>query len=159
MPNLTLFVHASQVIKSCARLDYATAQNIIDRKVATGEDRASLDDNFWPRSRQPTGGHTHDQVAHDVRLMHRVAMARRRLRFQNGALALNGIKLAFKLEEDGETPQVRVLLVCLWIADSVHLLTLSCPDVRAVPNKGFEPPDRGVHAFSKFYKSCWRALR
>lgn len=94
------------VIKSCARLDYATAQNIIDRKVATGEDRASLDDNFWPRSRQPTGGHTHDQVAHDVRLMHRVAMARRRLRFQNGALALNGIKLAFKLEEDGETPQM-----------------------------------------------------
>lgn len=94
------------VIKSCARLDYATAQNIIDGKVATGEE--SLDDKFWPRSRQPTGGHTHDQVAHDVRLMHRVAMARRRLRFQNGALALNGIKLAFKLEEDGETPQVRV---------------------------------------------------
>ena len=92
------------VIKSCARLDYATAQNIIDRKVATGESHA--DEKFWPKSRQPTGGHTIDQVAADVRLMHKVAMARRRLRFGNGALALNGIKLAFQLEEDGETPKL-----------------------------------------------------
>ena len=114
------------VIKSCARLDYATAQNIIDRKVATGEGRESLDEKFWPRSRQPTGGHTHDQVAHDVRLMHKVAMARRNLRFQNGALALNGIKLAFKLEEDGETPQVRVIFVSPLSPIRFHLLTLSC---------------------------------
>ena len=92
------------VIKSCARLDYATAQNIIDRKVATGEDLA--DETFWPKSRQPTGGHTIDQVAADVRLMHKVAMARRRLRFANGALALNGIKLSFQLGEDGETPKL-----------------------------------------------------
>jgi len=92
------------VIKSCARLDYATAQNIIDGKVATGEFQA--DETFWPKSRQPTGGHTIDQVAADVRLMHKVAMARRQLRFGNGALALNGIKLAFQLEEDGETPKL-----------------------------------------------------
>lgn len=37
------------VIKSCARLDYATAQNIIDRKVATGE--KYCDEAFWPKSR------------------------------------------------------------------------------------------------------------
>jgi len=92
------------VIKSCARLDYATAQNIIDGKVATGE--AQADETFWPKSRQPTGGHTIDQVAADVRLMHKVAMARRRLRFGNGALALNGIKLAFQLGEDRETPKL-----------------------------------------------------
>jgi DIS3-like exonuclease 2 len=92
------------VIKSCARLDYATAQNIIDGKVATGE--AEADETFWPKSRQPTGGHTIDQVAADVRLMHKVAMARRKLRFGNGALALNGIKLAFQLEDDGETPKL-----------------------------------------------------
>lgn len=92
------------VIKSCARLDYATAQNIIDRKVATGEKVA--DEMFWPKSRQPTGGHTIDEVAADVRLMHTVAMARRKLRFENGALALNGIKLTFQLEDDGETPKM-----------------------------------------------------
>jgi len=92
------------VIKSCARLDYATAQNIIDRKVATGEKVA--DETFWPKSRQPTGGHSIDEVAADVRLMHKVAMARRKLRFENGALALNGIKLTFQLEDDGETPKM-----------------------------------------------------
>jgi len=92
------------VIKSCARLDYATAQNIIDGKVANGS--SAVDETFWPKSRQPTGGHTIDQVAEDVRLMHKVAMARRKLRFDNGALALNGIKLAFQLEEDGETPKL-----------------------------------------------------
>ena len=56
--------------------------------------------------RQPTGGHTIDAVAADVRLMHTVAMARRKLRFQNGALALNGVKLAFQLESDGQTPSI-----------------------------------------------------
>ena len=92
------------VIKSCSRLDYATAQNIIDRKVATGEE--CVNEEFWPKSRQPTGGHTINEVAKDVRLMHKVAMARRKLRFENGALALNGIKLTFQLEDDGETPKM-----------------------------------------------------
>jgi len=49
------------VIKSCSRLDYATAQNIIDKKVANGEKQ--VDEKFWPKSRQPTGGHTIDEVA------------------------------------------------------------------------------------------------
>ncbi|KAL3786259.1 hypothetical protein HJC23_005337 [Cyclotella cryptica] len=92
------------VIKSCSRLDYATAQNIIDNKVAIGE--KEVDETLWPKSRQPTGGHTIDEVAADVRLMHKVAMARRKLRFENGALALNGIKLSFQLEEDGVTPKM-----------------------------------------------------
>lgn len=39
------------VIKSCARLDYATAQNIIDRKVANGEKACDVDINLWPKSR------------------------------------------------------------------------------------------------------------
>lgn len=94
------------VIKSCARLDYATAQNIIDRKVATGESVDQVDENYWPKSRQPTGGHTIDAVASDVRLMHTVAMARRKLRFDNGALALNGVKLTFQLDDDGKTPSL-----------------------------------------------------
>jgi len=92
------------VIKSCARLDYATAQNIIDGKVAHGEKVENIDESFWPKSRLPTAPHTIDGVAHDVRLMHSVAMARRKLRFANGALALNGVKLTFQMAEDGETP-------------------------------------------------------
>lgn len=90
------------VIKCCARLDYATAQNIIDKKVGIGE--IELSEDFWPASRRPTGDHTIDQVAADVRLMHRVAMARRELRFRNGAVALSAVKLTFQLDTDRETP-------------------------------------------------------
>jgi len=93
------------VIKSCARLDYSTAQNIIEKKVAKGEPAEDIPDELWPQSRRPTGGHTIEQVAADVRLMHQVAMARRRQRFSHGALALHGVKLTFQgLDDDGETP-------------------------------------------------------
>jgi DIS3-like exonuclease 2 len=93
------------VIKSCARLDYSTAQNIIENKVARlGEDDTESSEDFWPASRRPTGGHTMQEVAADVRLMHRVAMARRQLRFDNGAVALNSVKLTFQLDTDGQTP-------------------------------------------------------
>ena len=98
--------YGRSVIKSCARLDYATAQNIIEGKVGNGERAEDMDESLWPASRRPSGKHTVDQVAADVRLMNRVAQARRRLRFQNGAVALNGIKLAFQLDEDGETPML-----------------------------------------------------
>jgi exoribonuclease R len=94
------------VIRSCARLDYATAQNIIDKKVAYGEDENAVDDQLWPKSRRPTGGHTTDEVAADVRFMHKVAMARRKLRYEHGAIALNGTKLTFQLENDGQTPSL-----------------------------------------------------
>jgi len=94
--------YGRSVIKSCARLDYATAQNIIDEKVAYGN--TQTDEELWPKSRRPTGGHTIDQVAGDVRLMNLVAQARRRMRFQNGALGLNSVKLTFQLDGDGETP-------------------------------------------------------
>lgn len=89
-------------IQSCARLDYSTAQNIIENQVAFGENE--VDENLWPKSRRPTGSHTIDQVAADVRLMNKIAQARRSLRFQNGALALNSVKLTFQLDGDGETP-------------------------------------------------------
>jgi len=92
------------VIKSCARLDYATAQNIIENKVAyPGENE--IKEELWPTSRRPSGEqHTTQQVAHDVRLMNDIAQARRRMRFQNGAIALNAVKLTFKLDNDRETP-------------------------------------------------------
>ena len=95
------------VIKSCARLDYNTAQNIIDGKCGNpGQTDTDISEELWPRSRRPTGGHTIMEVANDVRLMHKVAMARRRLRFDNGALALHGVKLVFRLGDDNKTPQL-----------------------------------------------------
>jgi len=95
------------LIKSCARLDYNTAQNIIDGKCGNpGQTDGDISEDLWPRSRRPTGGHTIMEVANDVRLMHKVAMARRRLRFDNGALALHGVKLVFRLGDDNKTPQL-----------------------------------------------------
>lgn len=91
------------VIRSCARLDYSTAQNILDGKVDDTEPHLASEET-WPKSRRPTGGHSMKQVMDDVRLMHRVAMARRQMRYRNGALALNGIKLTFTLDSDGQTP-------------------------------------------------------
>ncbi|MGK3748196.1 MAG: DIS3-like exonuclease 2 [Bacillariaceae sp.] len=91
------------VIKSCARLDYSTAQNIIENKVAYPEEN-EIDEKLWPISRRPTGGHTTSQVANDVRFMNEIAQARRKLRFQNGAIALSAVKLTFKLDDDRETP-------------------------------------------------------
>ena len=78
------------------------AQNIIENKVAFGENM--LDEELWPKSRRPTGKHTIDQVAADVRLMNQIAQARRSLRFQNGAITLSAVKLSFQLDGDGETP-------------------------------------------------------
>lgn len=95
------------VIKSCSRLDYNTAQNIIDGRCGNANQTSSdVSEDLWPRSRRPTGGHTMVEVANDVRLMHKVAMARRRLRFDNGALALSGVKLVFRLANDNKTPQL-----------------------------------------------------
>lgn len=87
------------VIRSCARLDYSTAQNIIENKVAiSGKEESSMDDALWPQSRRPTGDHSIAQVAADVRLMNEVAIGRRRLRFHNGALALHSVKLTFDVD-------------------------------------------------------------
>jgi DIS3-like exonuclease 2 len=96
--------YGKTVIKSCARLDYATAQNIIDKKVGNGEN--ITDEELWPPSRRPTSGHTMDQVGADVRLLNLVAQARRALRFQHGAIALSAVKLSFQLGEDRETPML-----------------------------------------------------
>ena len=93
----------------------------------------SIPDALWPESRRPRGGGpgaeggrtvSCEGVWTDLRMMHRIAMARRRKRFQAGALSLNKVrgpapvrlprlvyqsllpivaqvKLAFRLDADG----------------------------------------------------------
>ncbi len=41
------------------------------------------------------------QVVGDVLALHRIAAARRRARFENGALRLDNVKLNFTLDADG----------------------------------------------------------
>lgn len=98
--------YGRSVIKSCARLDYKTAQNLIEKKEAG--DFGNLTEEIWPIARRPVPGspHTLKQISDDVNLLNRIAKERRKLRFENGALTLNGVKLVFQLENDGTSPKL-----------------------------------------------------
>ena len=106
------------VIRSCAKLDYATAQRMVDGLVPSkpseggeegGEDAflRELPESVWEAARRPRGGHSALSCCRDVRLMHCIAQARRALRKDTGALTLFGTKLAFALDKDGNPEAVR----------------------------------------------------
>lgn len=74
------------IIRSCCKLDYGTAQRVIDGEITTEDAEAgSVDPALWETARRPTGGHTMLEIAKDVKLMNRIAVARRRRRFESGA--------------------------------------------------------------------------
>ena len=83
------------VIRSCCKLDYGTAQRMVDGEITVH------DSSLWEPERRPSDGHKMKDVIQDVIEMNRLAQNRRRLRFQNGGLALDGIKLTFALDEKG----------------------------------------------------------
>lgn len=87
------------VIHSCAKLDYGTAQKMIDGEIVQGQ--ASYSSELWESERQPIGDHTCDDVIQDVLNLHKIAMERRRKRYEGGALSLSKGKTAFRLDEDG----------------------------------------------------------
>lgn len=116
------------VIRSVSKLDYATAQRMIDGTITC--DMASHPDDsipadLWEPARRPGAAaaamqaaaasvgasqasssiadatHSCLEVWNDVRLMHRIAMARRRRRYAAGALSLTKAKLIFSLDGDG----------------------------------------------------------
>jgi len=90
------------VIRSCCKLDYGTAQNVIDGNIVIPEtDDDSIPESLWPKSRRPTGSHTLKDVANDILLLHSVASSRRKSRFDKsggGAIAINQNKLSFELK-------------------------------------------------------------
>lgn len=93
--------YGKSVIRSCARLDYGTAQKCIDNECGTSRSKAE-DPKVWDPARQPSDcPFSPFDVAEKVRLMNRVAVNRRKLRFENGAVALHRVKLVFKLPKDG----------------------------------------------------------
>jgi protein SSD1 len=73
------------VIKSCAQLAYSDAQKVID-----GE---HLD-----ASKITT--HSAEDVEGDIAILHGLAQKMRARRFENGAVRIDNVKLAFKLDED-----------------------------------------------------------
>ena len=104
--------YGKTVIRSCAKLDYGTAQRMVDGAVPTCPHTASsnedahidlLPEEVWEaRRRPPLGcGQKAWEIARDVQLLHKVAMPRRAQRLAYGALQLNNPKLTFRLDGDG----------------------------------------------------------
>lgn len=114
-PNTPIWFGKS-VIRSCAKLDYATAQRMIDKVIPVSAKYDEVPDSDWEFKRRPEAGWSMAQVINDVLLMNEVAMARRERRFsstrssstnlQGGALSLHRTKLCFQLDNLGNPAEV-----------------------------------------------------
>ena len=102
------------VIRSCAKLDYATAQRMIDGIIPSTPSANpchpdafldTLSEEIWEHSRHPIGQSAWE-CARDVCLMHSIALKRRQTRLANGALVIQNEKLTFKLDENGNPSSV-----------------------------------------------------
>lgn len=82
------------VIRSCVQLDYRTAQQLVDGEAVLAA------------RHRPGGGHTVQQLADDLRLLHGITMARRRRRFdEEGALRMmRKSKFSFELSPETGAP-------------------------------------------------------
>ena len=63
-----------------------------------------ISSDLWDLERRPSDGHTIEQVVNDVKFLGLVALARRKKRFDSGALALNKTKLSFVLDKKSGNP-------------------------------------------------------
>ena len=104
LPSSTWF--GRSVIRSCAKLDYGTAQRMIENAITPaaaaavdGGDAAAIPPSLWEPARRATGACA--GIVGDVLLLHAVAMARRAKRFAAGALTLNRCKLSFERDGSG----------------------------------------------------------
>ena len=96
------------VIRSCAKLDYGTAQRMIENLIPSTPSHGSnpdlfldsLSEDVWEKRRQPKG-HAAWQCSKDVCMMNAIAQNRRTTRHRNGALVIKNIKMSFRLDEDG----------------------------------------------------------
>ncbi|KAI8089831.1 uncharacterized protein BX664DRAFT_261916 [Halteromyces radiatus] len=82
------------IIKSCAKLAYDDAQSVIEKK-------------GLPTTAKVVD-HSVSSVEQDILDLLKLSQCMRQRRFENGALSMNSIKLAFKLDEDGEPEKVWV---------------------------------------------------
>ena len=87
------------IIRSCCRLDYANAQDMIDDKIKVA-DAFVKDDGVnkikWPVNRRPQDGHKPEDVIRDVKIMHKIAMGRRRRAFCQRFACLKSAKALFQ---------------------------------------------------------------
>ena len=101
------------VIRSCAKLDYITAQRMVEGEIPTTKSSA-VSEEAWNAERRPdpVSGHSCDEVVADVLALHTIASSRRKRRFSlaGGALKLTRPKLTFKLDETGHPKEMGVYI-------------------------------------------------
>ena len=107
------------VIRSCAKLDYGTAQKLIDGALELDEEghvKAAPDgegvvdgipEDVWPAERRPSDGVDPGAVVSDVQLMNSIAKGRRAKRFLAGAISLNRNKMSVQRDRDGNPVALR----------------------------------------------------
>ncbi|RKP24583.1 hypothetical protein SYNPS1DRAFT_16981, partial [Syncephalis pseudoplumigaleata] len=76
------------IIRSCCQLSYEHAQTVIEG----GE----LPDNL-----KVDRAHSAAQIAEDIRLLHQLSQGLRKRRYDDGAVSIHSVKLAFDLDEAG----------------------------------------------------------
>jgi VacB/RNase II family 3'-5' exoribonuclease len=91
------------VIRSCAKLDYGTVQEIIDGKI----DYQNCDEAFAsrPAYQQPEQPHSPSVIVEKSLQFHHLARQRRANRYANGALSLQRSKISFILDGEGKPIQ------------------------------------------------------
>lgn len=89
-PNPLDFQFHRTQIRSCAKLDYDTVQDIID----TGDVKAG-------RAPAVLNGHTLNDVKADIQLLHRITQNMRKIREQRGSLFIGGSEISFQLDSEG----------------------------------------------------------
>eukprot|EP01041_Mallomonas_annulata_P000500 gene500-948_t len=106
------------VIRSCAKLDYPTAQRMVDGiipSVCLSNDRnsyyANISEEDWETARRPPEEHQPWDISQDVQYMNAIAMNRRAARLLYGALVLNIPKLSFKLDSNGNPMEVGAYII------------------------------------------------
>jgi exoribonuclease R len=107
------------VIRSCAKLDYPTAQRMIEGQMPSEPTPSASDpdgflkdlsDEVWEQWRRPQGQAAWECVR-DVKYMHSIAMKRRNVRLNNGSLVLRNAKLHYKLDQFGNPVEVSSYMI------------------------------------------------
>ncbi|KAF0977445.1 hypothetical protein FDP41_003437 [Naegleria fowleri] len=88
------------VVKSCAKLTYEIAQDIISGKISS-DSEIYMDD--CPRETETFCPNVPGSLVEDVLLLHKLAMKRRQSRIENGTLSLSKPRIQLELSEDMET--------------------------------------------------------
>jgi DIS3-like exonuclease 2 len=108
------------IIRSCAKLDYGTAQRVIDARDAGRTGAAELEEaaavaggpvKVSPKSSSSSSGWNPEAVAESIGHLNGAARAMRRRRFADGALRLDQSKLSFELDHEGNPSGARAYVM------------------------------------------------